>query len=118
MQLFHEVARCTGHHAREQGLVLLGRGEHEAAHPRCQVSELAADLHAAAVGQPDVHERDVDVGDGHTHQRLPRVRGLPGDSKIRRGADQPDQASPDEVVVVHQEHTDLSHGVPPSVGSA
>ena len=69
-------------------------------------ADLAADLDAAAVGQPNVEHRDVGPGRGDAVERVGGGAGLADDLHVPLEPDQVGEAPSDDLVVVHEEHAD------------
>ena len=78
---------------------------------RVDRAHVAADVDAAAVGQPGVEHGDVGAQRRDPGRGLPRGAGLADDLDVAVALEQVAQPAPDDLVVVEQEDADRLAGV-------
>ena len=81
--LLEQVAGGAGHDGGEQGLVVVVGGEDEAVDLGVVRADVAADVDAAAVGQPRVQDGDVGSGRGDAMDGFARRARLTDDRRCR-----------------------------------
>jgi hypothetical protein len=105
--LFEQVARRARHDGAEQRLVVRVRSEHQTCGRWLdRVAHVTTDRDALAVGQANVEDGDVRAQRGDAGEGLGGRSGLADDLDVVLALQELGDTSPDDLVVVEQEHGD------------
>lgn len=107
-----QVAPGPDAHARCDGVVVLAHRHDEDASVGIAPHDLAGRLDPGVRSEVEVHEDDVDLGQ-RQGQGLGRITRLPHDADAVERVEQARHAHPEDGVVVHDGHGEVSHDRPP-----
>jgi hypothetical protein len=106
--VLQDVSARTGEHGGSAGLVVVVRGEHDAARVGHRGPDVAAQVDARSVGQPDVQHRHVGARGADATEGAGQVGRLADDLEVGFGVDELGDAATHDLVVVDEEYA--GHG--------
>jgi hypothetical protein len=105
--LLEDVASRTCHHRREQRFIVGKGGKHEHLHLWHCRSNCAGGFDPALVGEANVHDDDIGSRPLGLEQRSGRRVGLTDHGQVLCRGEKCTHATPDDLMVIDQEHPDL-----------
>ena len=103
--LFQEVSGSTSHDGGEECLIVRIGGQHHAGHLWVPQRIFSTDLHATAVGEPDVEDRHIGPSGGDASKCLRHRTCLAHYDEVVCRFDQRAKPAADHRVIVEEEHT-------------
>lgn len=107
--VLEHVARGAGHDRVEERLVIGVRRQHEVGDTGHRVAQVATHLNPAAVGKPDVEDRDLGSGGRDPGQGLGDCAGLTDNLQIGLEFEEIGETPPHDFMVVEEEDPDRRH---------